>query len=297
MKITKDIIIGNLEKIEKIKEFYPILKDFSLCLEQEIRDSKFDILKRECQNYGLSIYMDFIEFCINTQKRNQQVYYTDKIKVKDFQSVLVENSKDDFAKKSLKNKSVKSFGNLINSKRWDLLTNRSRKRSRWHYSDNLVLSSPIIANFVIQNEIEVEEYHRICNWYISSLPEPDNSIKFEIQKTQDIISFITQQLNDSKSDFLKINYDNLIQRIGNELRSKMLEIEPGEKIKCIELPNNFGELTINSYYNLISKSLENGVLKVVIMNDKGRSQKYNFRYFDSVKEVRNSLLDDLLTNL
>lgn len=301
MKVNKDIILANIEKLEKAKEMFPILLEFENGVSNEIRTQSFDSLRKECINYGLTKYLDFIDFFNKTKKRNQSVYYESKIKVKDFQNILVENSTDDFAKKSLKNKGVKSFSNLINSKRWRLLTNESRRRNRWSYTNNLESSSAIIANFVIQNEIDVDDIYRINSYYTQILPDPDNSIQFEINKTQEIINFITNSLNDSKSDFLKINYDNLMQKIGSELRSKMLEIEPGEKIKCVEIPNhpslnieNFYNLTLNKNYNVVSKHLENGILKVVIMNDDNKSQKINFRYFDSVKEVRNTLLDQLL---
>lgn len=77
----------------------------------------------------------------------------------------------------------------------------------------------------------------------------------------------------------------------------MLSIEPGEKIKCIEIsPETYG-LTLNKTYDVQSKNLENGILKVRIINDSGNNCSYNYRLFETVSNLRNSALDELLNDI
>jgi hypothetical protein len=77
----------------------------------------------------------------------------------------------------------------------------------------------------------------------------------------------------------------------------MLTIDPGEKIKCIEISPETTGLTIDKFYNVISKTIDYGILKVTVFNDNERNQSYNYRLFEKVSILRNSALDELLNNL
>jgi hypothetical protein len=77
----------------------------------------------------------------------------------------------------------------------------------------------------------------------------------------------------------------------------MLTIEPGEKIKCVEISPDSTGLTLNKVYDVLSKNIDYGVLKVIINNDNNQSKSYNYRLFETVTNLRNSALDELLNDL
>ena len=111
-------------------------------------------------------------------------YFNKKIKLKEFQDVIVDNATDLPVKKMLKSKNKVSFGKLINNThRWESYSGNKYRRGGVRYHDNLVNSSAIIANFCIQNEIEIENSGRISEWYHKPLESIDLSIKKEIQLT------------------------------------------------------------------------------------------------------------------
>jgi len=258
-------------------------------------------LKDECLSYGLKPYIEFIDFIIDSKLTGQEIFYRKKIKNKEFQDVLVANAIDEDAKKSFKSKSKKSFEVLVNSKKWEVFTANvsNRRRTSRRYNNNLRRSDAIISNYIIQNQIEVKDENsfRVNKYYLNQIPVPDLTIKNEINRTKEIIDFIINKLSESGTDFRKVNYDHLTKTLNNELKNRMLTIEPGEKIKCVEIsPDSMG-LTLNKVYDVLSKHIDYGVLKVIINNDNNQSKSYNYRLFETVTNLRNSVLDELLNDL
>jgi len=309
MKLTSEVISVNLDRLEKAQKEFPTLSEYQRVMELKNGDSLDQYLinlsrtlKEECLSYGLRPYVDFIDFIVESKIKGQEIFYKKKIKNKEFQDILVSNAIDDDAKKSFKSKSKKSFEILINSKKWDLfianVSNRRRYSNR-RYNNNLRYSDAIISNYVIQNQIEVssECVNRINKHYLYAIPVPDLTIKSEINRTKEIIDFIINKLSESGTDFRKVNYDHLTKTLNTELKNRMLTIERGEKIKCVEISPDVSELTINKVYDVISKSIENGILKVSVSNDSGNNRSYNYRLFETVSNLRNSALDELLNDL
>jgi len=308
MKLTSEIISVNLDRLEKAQKEFPILSEYQKILELKNGES-FDqylnnltkTLKDECLSYGLKPYIEFIDFIIDSKLTGQEIFYRKKIKNKEFQDVLVANAIDEDAKKSFKSKSKKSFEVLVNSKKWEVFTANvsNRRRTSRRYNNNLRRSDAIISNYIIQNQIEVKDENsfRVNKYYLNQIPVPDLTIKNEINRTKEIIDFIINKLSESGTDFRKVNYDHLTKTLNNELKNRMLTIEPGEKIKCVEIsPDSMG-LTLNKVYDVLSKHIDYGVLKVIINNDNNQSKSYNYRLFETVTNLRNSVLDELLNDL
>jgi hypothetical protein len=308
MKITSDIISTNLFRLEKAQKEFPKLLDYQKVLLAKKGDSLDQYLvalskrlKDECISYGLRPYIEFIEFSVESNLRNQELFYKNKIKNKDFQSVLVSNAIDDDAKKSFKSKTKSTFEKLINSKKWDVFIGNvyNRRRSQRRYTNNLIHSSAIIANYLIQNEIEIlsENTGRVNKFYLQLIPVPDLTIKEEIKRTKEITDFVITKLSESGADFRKVNHEHLTRVLNEELKKRILSIEPGEKIKCIEKSPETTGLTINKVYDVISKSFEAGILKVTIKNDFDRNLSYHYRFFETITNLRDSALDELLNDL
>jgi len=308
MKLTSEVISINLDRLEKAQKEFPILSEYLKVLElkngqslDQYLNNLTKTLKDECLSYGLKPYIEFIDFIVDSKLTGQEIFYRKKIKNKEFQDVLVANAIDEDAKKSFKSKSKKSFEVLVNSKKWEVFTANvtNRRRTSRRYNNNLRRSDAIISNYIIQNQIEVKDENsfRVNKYYLNQIPVPDLTIKNEINRTKEIIDFIINKLSESGTDFRKVNYDHLTKTLNNELKNRMLTIEPGEKIKCVEISPDSTGLTLNKVYDVISKHIDYGVLKVIINNDNNQSKSYNYRLFETVTNLRNSALDELLNDL
>ena len=296
MKLTSEIIQNNLNKLELMKKEFKILDDY----EKEKNPRKSTSLYSEGRNYGLSNYMMFIDFCKQARDNKQQVFYNRKIKLKEFQEVIVNNATDLSVKKILKSKNKDSFGKLINNtKRWELFSgNRNGyRRGSVRYNNNFTTSSAIIANFCIQNEIEINDSIRISEWYHKPIQSIDLSIKKEIQLTNDLVGFMFNSLSEQNYDFRRINVENISKFIKSEIERKMVQIEEGESVKLIEGTDYYSALSFGKTYTVKSKDIGSGRLNVTIQNDLGFNRSYPYRIFETVTNLRNSALDELLNDL
>lgn len=293
MKLTSEIIQNNIDKLETLKKEFKILDDYS----KETDNDKLRQMYSEGRNYGLISYLLFIDFIRQTEKLNQKVFFNKKIKLKDFKEVLINNATDASVKKILKSKGKVSFEKFINSQRWDLYSGNRRRRGGVRYADNFVSSAAIIANFCIQNEIEIEDASRISDYYRTPLHPIDNSVRKEIELTNDLVGFMFTSLSKQDYDFRKINVENITKFIQHEIERKMKTIEDGESVKLIENTDFYSALSIGKIYTVKSKEITSGRLNVTIENDLGFTRSYPYRIFETVTNLRNSALDELLNDL
>ena len=84
--------------------------------------------------------------------------------------------------------------------------------------------------------------------------------------------------------------------MGEELKKKLLNIDKGESVKLIENADYYGGITLGKVYEVKDKELHSGRLQVVIDNDNGYRRSYPYRLFETVSNLRNSALDDLLND-
>lgn len=310
MKLTSEIIQQNILILERAKNAFPKLKtlhDLSIkkhevtlfSAEYLTIEKQINSITEECSTYKINIYVDFIDFIVNVTRFEQEVFYKKKVKNPEFRTILVKYANDEEARKCFNNKTKASFEKLINSKRWEYLSGEYRPRSRHskRLVDNFFRVGSLIANYCIQNEIEinVDFTHRIKKWYTKLIPEPDLKIASEIQRTFSIIDFIVAKFEENDSDFKKINLDHTITSIKNELKERMLTISKNEKIKCIEVSQfEDRELILNKVYEVFDSRIEYGTLKVQIENELGNRVFYFYRNFQTIKDLREDFLNSLL---
>lgn len=300
MKLTSEIISENLDRLEKSKKDFPILIQYENCNDFYMRMS----IRQEASQFNLTYYIDFIDFIKNSEKRGQPVFYRKKISVKEFQDTLTKYAFDEDARKSFSSKSKKSFQQLINSDKWEVFAGQqgTYKRKR-RYNNNFENSEAVIANFIIQNEIDVDLpfWTRISKWYTVLLPESENSLQNEIRQTKELIDHVMETMKSSEIDFRKLNYTYLTNQLQEEIKKQMLRIELGEKIRCVD-PSNLEKITHSAIYDVIDKRLSNvtsgggDVLSVYITNDDGRNMWYPYRHFETVTNMRDSFIDELLNS-
>jgi len=301
MKLTSEIISENLDRLEKSKKDFPILIQYENCNDFYMRMS----IRQEASQFNLTYYIDFIDFIKNSEKRGQPVFYRKKISVKEFQDTLTKYAFDEDARKSFSSKSKKSFQHLINSDKWEVFAGQQEtyKKRKRRYNNNFENSEAIIANFIIQNEIDVDLpfWTRISKWYTVLLPESENSLQNEIRQTKELIDHVMETMKSSEIDFRKLNYTYLTNQLQEEIKKQMLRIELGEKIRCVD-PSNLEKITHSAIYDVIDKRLSNvtsgggNVLSVYITNDDGSNMWYPYRHFETVTNMRDSFIDKLLNS-
>lgn len=300
MKLSSSVISSNLERLEKSKKDFMVLVQYENCNDFYMRMK----LREEANQFNLSCYIDFIDFISESTRKRQEVFYRKKISIKEFQDILVRNAFDDDARKSFSTKSKKSFQHLINSDKWEIFSaERQVGRTRTRRYNNFSGSEAIIANFIIQNQLEIdpENWTRISKWYTQLLPEPENSLQNEIIQTKELIDHIVESMRSYEVDFRKLNFTYLTSKLQEEIKNQILKIETGEKIRCVD-PSNLEKITYSAIYDVLEKRLENGIagggkiLSVLISNDSGERMWYPYRHFETVTNMRDSFLDQILNS-
>ena len=301
MVLTLDTIKENLNILERAKEVFKILVDYQNILkslrnnsDHEIQNREIEI-NREINRYNLTIYSDFIRFINKVETTGQKLIYDEKIKTKTFQKVLEDNAIDETAKKSLRNKTSKTMHIFMNSEKWMKFHGYQSNRGRLRLNDNLSKSESIIANFLNQQEINLEAlaYSRLNKYYTSLLPEPDHTVLDEMNRTKFVIDFLIQKVTESGLDFRKLNSRALIENISEEFKKRILDIDKNESVKCISRPDVYG-VSVGTIYKVIDRSLDySGNLRILIQNDYGTNVNCSFKFFETLNSLRSSMLKDL----
>jgi hypothetical protein len=301
MLLTLDTIKENLNILERAKDVFKILVDYQNVLkslrtssDNELQNKELEI-SREINRYDLSKYSDFIRFINKTETNGQKIIYDEKIKTKTFQKVLGDNAIDESVKKSLRNKNAKTMQILMNSEKWLKFSGYQNGRGRLRLNDNISKSEALIANFLHQQEVDLENlaYSRLSKYYTSLLPEPDHSILDEMNRTKFVIDLLIQKITESGLDFRKLNSRALVDNISEELKKRILNIDFNESVKCISKPDTYG-VTVGNIYKVIDRNLDySGNLRILIKNDYGTSVNCSFKFFETLNTLRSSMLKDL----
>lgn len=289
------IINKNLEKLNNaIKTFPDILGKY--------QKSKDTIEKSNLKDYAfkadLRSYTEFIDWINRISEAGQSVVYNHQISFNELKEVLVQNAIDVEVKDFLKKKTRRGMISFLNS---DLFSDynggyRGRRGRRKIYSNNFFNSTCIISNYLIQNPDIVLESSRIHNYYTTEIPNFEAQVNTELEITNDICKSIVRKIKTIKYDFRKLNFELLKTQIEKTIKDRMLSVDSGEQIKCIE-ESQIGGVTFNKIYSVNSYSMNGGKLMVSITNDSGVNRDYNYRIFESVAKSRENSIDEILSLL
>lgn len=289
-----DIINKNLEKLDSASKIFPDIIG-------KYRNSKDSVEKRKLESLankvGLQQYIRFIDWIDTCASTGQSVIFNYIISFNDFKTALAENCSDKKVKDFIKNKTKKGFITFMNSQLWYTYNggNQGRRGSRTYFSNNFSKSETLVANWVMQNDVVLTN-QVMSYYYTSEIPNFDTEINTEIEITNDITKSIIKKINTIKYDFRKLNFNLLQSEIESRIKQRVLNVDKGEQIKCIE--SNQHGLTLNKIYNVESYEIgSNGNLIVSIKNDINNHSRYNYRIFESVSKLRESNIDDILTFL
>jgi len=79
-----------------------------------------------------------------------------------------------------------------------------------------------------------------------------------------------------------------------ELKKKLVNIEKGESVKLIENTDYYAALTFGKVYEVLDKEIVSGRLQVQITNDDGARRHYPYRLFETVSNLREDALLQIL---
>ena len=112
------------------------------------------------------------------------------------------------------------------------------------YNKNFESSLPLIINFFLQNDLDASF---IPYYYKSEISNVETEINTELDITNDITKTILRKIKTIKYDFRKLNFNMLKSEIEGKIKERMLSVEKGEQIKCID---DISGLTIGKVYNV-----------------------------------------------
>jgi len=306
--ISYDVINRNLNKLdEAIKVFPNILGRYQKLSKLIISNGDLSPLNGNlifeknkisslASKIGLEPYINFIDWI--SRLGSQKIVYTHEIPFDTLKSRLIDGCEDEEVKSVLSKKTKKGFASFLNSRQYhvycgDYWTGRrgNRKRFKRNFSKNELL----IVNYVIQNEITLNDHDSIIFYYKNELPNFESEINTELDITNDIVKSLLRKIKSIKYDFRKLNFNLLKSEIETKIRNRMLSVEEGEKIKCIEEQTG---LTLYKIYDVHAYEIGiNGNLLVTISNDNNQRKKYNYRLFESVSKLRETNIDNILNLL
>lgn len=277
MKLSLECIEYNLQLLEEVKSEFPILEDFS----------KGNIRRETIQSIGLDSFINLIDFIKVTESRGMKLVYSNKITYKQLKDKIVENTFEPAAKSIFSKKSRKKFDSMWTDSKSFRKYNNPRNLS---YCTGLQFAEPIIINYLVQNQIEIDGLHMIKKDFYSQKISKPRSFSRELRVTQDFIKLLLNYAQESNLDVRKCN----IKSLTTELQFKLKElsfIEPGLTVKCI---SEYGGFTKDSIYIVQeSRVTHQGFLEIKLTNDKGITTFYPYSEFEEISRQR----DDILSRL
>jgi len=282
-----DIIKKNLEKLDNaIKTFPDILGKYQKSRDPEIRSL--------ANKVGLMNYINFIDWIEKLASTGQSVIINHEIQFKDLKETLANNCIDDSVRDFIKKKTKRGLVTFLNSELYNKYNGGRRGRGRrgtW-YSPNFSKSEAILANWMMQNNLENSNYV-FSSYYTSEISNFESELNTELAITQDITKSLIKKINTIKYDFRKINFNLLKSEIEAKIKQKIMSVSQGEQIKCIEASQP--GLTLYKIYNVVSYEItSNGNLSVSIKDDNDITRWYSYRLFECITNVRDNNINDIL---
>jgi len=304
--MSYDIINKNLEKLNNaIEQFPEIFKEYRKLGDKAKKATEFEERTRissmqsrieaTAGNLGLGEYITLMKWVDSASEPIIQPTMTwNQLKV-----LLLENCFDNKVKVFLEKKTKRGFLSFVDSELFQAYKGAKptgRRGSRKYYSNNFGHTTLAIANFLIQNDIKLLENEFFFNYYYNEIKNFECNASIELSITKDILKGLSRRINSLKYDFKRMNISMLEREISSLLRTKVMTIEKGEKIKCIEAQNG---LTLTKVYDVLNYdiSLSTGSLIVFIIDDNGRNSSYNYRLFENVTKFRDDRINEMLSFL
>lgn len=290
-----DIINRNLEKLSLATKTFPNIIGKYRKIPKVITHKGYTTSDNEerrrlitlASQLGLTDYIYFIDW--STSVDLKALTKKNIISFTQLKTALVENSIDQEVKDILSKKTKRGMITLLKSNAFNKFNGGYKRATHKNYNKNFEKTLPLIINFFLQNNIDASF---IPHYFKSDIPNVESEINTELDITNDITKTILRKIKTIKYDFRKLNFNMLKSEIEGKIKERMLSVERGEQIKCID---DISGLTKGKIYNVNGYSItSNGSLGVTVTNDFGNGKQFPYRSFESVSKLRDNHINDIL---
>lgn len=275
MKLNLDIAKHNLNLLQEVKKEYPILQDYE--------DGK--VRKDTVNNVGLDQFVTLID-CLSAFKNNGlSAIYDEPIKYKQIKLKFSELNRVERSRKIFQNKTQNQFNEIWNNYN---LHKRYKNSRNDCYSPGLDVCEPMIFNYLVQNQIEVNSEYMFFyrNLWFEKLNKPKYYAR-ELKMTQDFISSFLDYAKSANLDLRKCNVKSLTTELHHKLK-EMTQIESGLQVRCISETHEF---TVEKLYTVLDSRINYiGFLEIQLRNDEGHNRYVPYSNFEEVSRQRDDIL-------
>lgn len=314
MKFSYEFIKENQRIYELAKQQLPIITNFE----------RGDVSHTVMRNIGLEKFVDFFNFMTELNKHGFTPIQA--ISYKELKQILIDKTQNVRFKTWLKNKTNKSFKKLIeeDSQTFDRLLNgrwiskpgyNMRGRKIWGRRANNVTEGFDVAfipllNWIISNDIDTcdkldndiyknfklqDKYANRIKWYTDVQLSIENVPQREIEITQKLTSSLIDFIDSSNMDFRKLNYDFIIDTMQNKIR-RLMEVPRGTVVRSkvdVKSSYNQNRLTERKEYTVEASTINSGFIRVLVVDDSGNRNWYDYRQFEDKSIERDLILSQL----
>lgn len=315
MKFSYDFIKENIRIYNEAKQILPIISEYE----------KSQVSYNVMRNIGLEKFALFYQFLSHLESNGFSPIQA--ISYKELKSILIDKTSNERFKTYLKNRTLNSFKKLIeeDSQTFDRLLNGRwlskpgyygrNGRKRWGRRSNEHVEGfneafiPLL-NWIISNDINTcdlqdgdtykrfsqqDKFYQKIRWYQSVELSLDSVPKNEIKVTHNLLISLVDFIQSSNIDFRKLNSDFVIDTLQNKIRC-LMEIEKGTSIvSIVDIKSAAGsqKLTSGKSYLVENSNISNGFLRVMVVDDSGIRNWYDYSQFEDKSIQRDLLLSQL----
>lgn len=314
MNFSYQFIKENLRIYQEAKSIFPIITQYELG----------EISYNSMQKIGLEKFALFYQFINDVKKSGFELQKA--LTYSELKEILINNTKNERFRIWLKNRNQKQFKKLIEEdpQTFDrLLNGRWLSKPGYTYRGRRVYGRRSVElcegfdtafipllNWIISNGINVSElngqdvfksfslqsnYQSRLKWYLGVELFIDSIPKKEIDITHNLLESVLNFIGDKKIDFRKLNCDFIIDTFQNKLRT-LMSIPAGVSIKSrSDLKSTYGTnlLLSSKDYIVENSSINNGFLRVLIIDETGYRNWYDYTNFEDKSIERDLLLSQL----
>jgi len=271
-----EIIKYNLSLLEEIKSEFPILDDYQ----------SGKVSRESVMGIGFDDIVYFMDYIERVKSTGQSLIYEKSPAFREIKTKVIDTSSSQKSKSIFRNKSKNDFIEIFKS--YKVYRRYTNGRNEC-YTEGLETCEPIIFNFFIHNNIDVDLNLFKSRHLLTKITKPTLFAR-ELKKTQEFISCFLSYAHDQDFDFRKCNIKSLTVELNSKLKKLML-IEPGYRVRSLIDARN---LTKDAEYEVLDSRVNYlGYLEVKINDNSGHSMYHPYSNFEEKARERHDIFKDL----
>jgi len=315
MKFTYEFIKENLRIYNEAKQVLPIISQYE----------NGEVSHTAMRTLNLGLFAEFYNFLSSEKLKGFELIQA--VSFKELKSEITDKTKNIRFKKLFSNISSVKFKKLLtdDAEKFDRYLNgrwiskpghnsrgrRTYGRRSSEVTEGLNQAFVPMINWIICNEIELpmskpssthqyfsnqDVYSNKIKWYKSAILTFDNVPKKEIDVTSKLLNSLVDFIEDTDVDFRKLNSDYIIETIQIKIRGLMSVPAATTLVSLVDKKSDYGQrqlLTIGKNYTVESSSIVQGFVKVIVVDDSGLRNQYDYKLFEDFSLKREMLLSQL----